>query len=597
MIIIDSFLRSPRSSQKENLTSYISRVAEANYVTPHELWRLLLPPKAHYPQASISRMIDISPGSTFDYIRFGEMLGKEHLEHLTFLSVFEKIGIEEVEIPKSQVLGGMLENHRKYCPECLKEKNIYKKVWQVKEVKWCEIHRVMLITECWNCHKKIPLLPSYGVNGKCPFCNANLAEAQTRRANLGVKEERVLCDWEYLLNPNKPGLVVSAGLSYQQHLAMRIIFAVEVSSLCHTARKVKLPSIMQSARRSRASESFTHFGVLLSVIRGQRISLDDFFNFDIPEEFISEILKKSTRIIQRTSCLAPWCKGYLNPGTLRRTATSTKVKKDGSKQNYYMICADCGTEYCLTGDGKAIHERGYFISLAHNKILPRLQRTMSIKQMAKELEATDDVIKRSIIYLAANGLIEGELSLTIPCEHDEEVIQVILEEVRKGTRSKEIRQKLGMNYNDFLFYWFETRIRIASLLYKPIEKSIRKAPSSENLLRVRGVLANFKANNIQISINGVAKILGVCPETIRLWSLLPEIKEAREVQKKVQRDKSEQELIKKAEEIIKFNFLMGKLISCEQVYEQLRHPRTSMWRDHPSVAKRINELVNRFNYG
>lgn len=597
VIFIENFLRRPKPIQKENLTSYISRVAEENYVSPHELWRLLLPPKAHYPQTSISMMIDICPASTFDYIRFEEMLGIKHIEHLTFLPVFRKIGIEEIAIPKSQVLGGMLENHRNYCPECLKEKKAYMKIWQIREVNWCDIHQVKLVTECWYCHKNIPLLPSSGLTCKCPFCNSNLSLAHTHSVNVGLKESRVLNDWKYILNPEKQGLPLLTELSYQQHMAMRILFASEVSSICYTARKEKLPSsIMQSARKSRVNESFTHLGLILSVIRDLEISLDDFFNLKIPESFISKILTKPTTIIQRTSCLAPWCKGYLNPGSLRRTATSTKVRKDGSKQNYYMICTNCGNEYCLAGSGREIQERGYFISLAYKKVLPQLHKTMSIKQMAKELGVTEDLIKRSIIYLAANGLIiEGELPLAIPCEHDEGIIQEILKEIREGTLSKKIRVKLGMKYNDFLFYWFETRIRKASLLYKPIERAERKVPRTENLSRVRATLAYCQANNIKITINGVAKILEVCPETIRLWGLLSVIKEAKEVQKLTANLKIEQELIMQAEEIIRFNSSMGRLISSELVYDQLGHPRSSMWRDHPAVAKCIAQLVKKNN--
>ncbi|AFQ42442.1 TniQ family protein [Desulfosporosinus meridiei] len=593
VVIINRLLITPKPVLTECLTGYISRVARANFVSSHDLWRLFLVPSSHYPQSSMSIILDTYPASTFNYIQFGEMLNVEHIEHLTLIPVFKKIGITDTEILKSRALGGMIEKHRKYCPKCLKENDFYKLMWQVAEVKWCDIHCVTLLEECWNCHKRIPLLPSAGQVGKCPYCECNLAEATTKHVNIGEKKERILRDWQYLLNPEMPGLTPADNLSNQQQLAILIILALQNNS-----EKIKIPtSIMQSARKSRVYESYTHLALLLSILRDVQISLDDFFKLQISEEFVYRILTRPAKIIHRTACLTPWCKGYLKTGTLQRTATSTKMDKNGEKLNYYMVCTECGIEYCLSGPDKGIRERGYFLSFAYNKILPLLRNTNCIKQLAKAINEPEDKIRRSIIYLAANGLIrESKLPLSIPPEHDEEIIKVILNKIRIGTQAKQIRRDLNMKYNDFLFYWFEPRIRIANVLNKPINRPQRmQTTSSKDLLRLRDALAYCKDNNIRISIKLISKILEVCPETIRLWGMLPEIKQAKEVQRLALKENRKKELLKKAEEIIKFNKSIGKLISIELVYKELGYHRTSMWRDHPEVAKHISQLVNRIN--
>lgn len=112
----------PKAIIGECLSGYIQRVAEANCVEFHELWRLFLPGGAHYSQSSISSSIDLYPYTLFSIASFELMLSivEGTLESLTFLPIYYKMGVSKNKIMHSRILSGLVEKHRKYCPECLK---------------------------------------------------------------------------------------------------------------------------------------------------------------------------------------------------------------------------------------------------------------------------------------------------------------------------------------------------------------------------------------------------------------------------------------------------------------------------------------------
>jgi len=113
-VLIMKFLFRLQPLEDECLSSYISRIAQANYVNPHELWRLMLPEGAHYPQSSISSSLDICPDSLLDMKKFGEMLqiNENKLYSLTFKEVFTKLGITET--ARSRTLSSMLHDKRRF---------------------------------------------------------------------------------------------------------------------------------------------------------------------------------------------------------------------------------------------------------------------------------------------------------------------------------------------------------------------------------------------------------------------------------------------------------------------------------------------------
>lgn len=548
-------------------------------------------PGAHYPQASLSSIIDIYQSSLFDLAIFESRvcLLTGSLNSLTFLEVFKKLGVDEGSIPKSKVLCGMIDKYRKYCPVCLQEQRAYKLVWQVKEVELCDIHNVKLENECWLCHRKIALLPSKGLNGFCPNCNAELSKAPHHTFfGLSNANARIYQDWAYLLDTSTDGLKPLNNFPMHQCLALRILFAIENSQIKY---KLDISSILQYARNSHKYEKSPHINTILMVLRATNMSLVNFFGLQITTDFIEGVIKKKERIVDKLSCLAPWCIGHSASGTLTRTSTSSKVKKNGSKQNYYMVCSKCGIEYCLRYEDKELVERGYFISLAYARVLPLIESELSIKEVANRLKTSEDKIKRSLIFLAANGLTKQKsLPLSIPYRHNSRILKAITKGVKNCNSANQIRRDLGLKYNEFLFYWFTPEVRLISILFESHVDRVA-TPSEKNSESFKNAVEYHLNHNVPITINNIATWLGVVPETVRFWGMLPKLKEAKVIQREKAKQVYRENLVTKIEEIVMNLKVSEDEITCERVYETLECARTSIWRSYPDLAQYISLLV------
>lgn len=175
-VTILPFIYRPAITIGESLSSYIHRTSKENYVSVHELWRLIAREGAHYPQASISSNIDIYPYNLIDINQLADLLNTNSagLDALTFIPVYENLGIAKDYIPNSRALSGSISTYRRYCPECLRYNKFYKLIWQVNELQYCSEHNTVLLNKCYNCNKSIPILPNVNELGICPYCNFNL---------------------------------------------------------------------------------------------------------------------------------------------------------------------------------------------------------------------------------------------------------------------------------------------------------------------------------------------------------------------------------------------------------------------------------------
>lgn len=580
------FLFRPSPKNNESLTSYIHRVAIKNHVSNHELWRLLAPNTAHYPQASLSNSLDIYPYSFFDLNLYESMLlHKEHRLHtLTFIPLFEKFGIYIDTIPHSRILSGLIDKYRKYCPACLEEYLYYKLIWQVKEITWCPKHNISLFSKCWNCNKNLNLLPSDSQIGICPYCGEELKNAPAFQTE--INNSRLQIDWEYLLNPNK-GLKPIQNCSIQQSLALKLLYMAQNNNLETTSLK----PILQIARESKVNQTFVHLSSIFKIIRKVGISMEDFLCLDVPTVFIKSIFKTHVSMNKQYACLAPWCESYQRPGSLIKTSTSTKHKKDGSHSNYYMFCSKCGIEYCID-DKKNLVERGYFISFAWGKIKEAMNQPVIIKEISKSLKVPVDKIRRSIIFLLANKLIKNDnLPLSVPKNHSPELINSFIELINSGLNAKIIPKRLNLSYNEFLYYWYLPEIKIAYIRHK--KPQFKRADKTERNNLFNEALDYFALNNIAITIKSVCEHIGICPETLRNWGLLSKLKEAKELQKNKQ-IKINTSLFEENARIIIAGLLNNKsVITSEEVYKLLGVKRNILVRTYPDVQKYISSLMKK----
>jgi hypothetical protein len=121
--------------------------------------------------------MDIYPECFIKLDQLSSMLDidKNPLGSLTFMPIYQKLGIDKSAIPHSRVLSTVIEKYRKFCPKCIAENPYYKLLWQVQEINFCIIHNIRLQPSCSKCGKRIPIMPSISDIGFCPYCWAELS--------------------------------------------------------------------------------------------------------------------------------------------------------------------------------------------------------------------------------------------------------------------------------------------------------------------------------------------------------------------------------------------------------------------------------------
>lgn len=575
----------------ESLSSYMHRLAKANYISNHELWRHITPEGVHYPQTSMSSNIDVCPVNLMNMNKLENMLmyNSRSLDPLTFIPVLQKMDMSREEMPASRSLSGLISKYRKFCPECLKTDNYYKLIWQVNELKFCPKHNIKLESKCQNCNKQIPILPSKSFLGECPYCNNDLRNLQSCHYKATELDFKIFNDWDYLLDNSKSSVEEIENLKAQQNLAVRIIFVSKDIALTKN-ETTTMKGIYQIARESKSSQTFLNLESILYFSRRTNTPLGELFTVQIPVPFVEDIFKKSALFLDSYFCMAPWCKNYLISGKLKRTSTSTKHLTSGDTQNYYMFCPCCGTEYAIDRN-KKLQERGYFISLAWNKVRNNIKKISTLTELAILLNTTEDKIKRSIIFLSANSLADREnILIEIPEKHNPNIAEKIKHQLKNGISSKQIRSNLKLNYNSFLYYWYHPEIRLEYLCHhdlRPYKCKDKSILSNQVELAIKSLIEN----NIDISVKKVCNVLKICPETLRNWNLLNKIQQAKKEQVASNSYHKKEWYVENAKKYIYDQNIAGIHVYSDKLYLELGNRRNVIVRTMPDVTKNISILL------
>lgn len=597
-----AFLKRPISFAGESLTSLILRTAELNHTRPHVIWRHALPPRAHYPQSQISSLINCVPDSIFDTSVFSRLVGldREQLENLTFTPVIRKFFRNETPIEdmsSQRVTSGLIIKSLRYCPLCLNEKPYYRLIWQVQELNVCLEHGVYLIENCPSCNKALPQLAANGVIGFCPHCETSLYSTVAKNTIINTLHIRIFQDWSYLLNQLCSPLAITTTLDSKQFLAIKVLFiATDKQKIFSWKNKndgtlniSTISSLLQTCRGTSSTMRHTHLNTLFTVIREKEMPLDEFANLSAPETFIESVLKQDSPLKELYSCQAPWCPSYGQPGSLSRTATSTKRKKDGTHLNYYLFCKECGIEYAIDSSSKGILERGYYIELGWNKVKRLAEEGYSKREISRLLGVPEDKVLRCLIFLIANTLITPEnYNFELPKKPKAEIINEFMKLIQTGDKVKQIRKTLKLSYSEFLYYWSLPEVKIFWLKTTIPASRVYKKDWVTQLPIVNKILLKHPE---PITIKRVSQMLSIHPESLRLQGLLPEIAEAKKKQKEILQNERSVILKTQADEAIKKLKENNLQTTSEAVYKILGIGRTVLVRTHPEVTAYISKIL------
>lgn len=571
----------------ECLTSYLARTAQANYIGFHELWRNIRREEVHYPQASLSASIDIYPYSLIEIEKLCQLCGlnQKQINNMVFKKVYDFFSICDETMKYTKLLSNCVEYKRNYCPKCLSEKEMFKLIWQVKDITCCIVHGLKLYQTCWQCKAEISLLPNGSLVGYCSKCNAMLAKGKTTETVISDKERAVYKDWQLILeSENKPFKLIK-GMDISQTVAMKLLFK------CNNEIN---PMLLQKVRKSQSHQKNFSLSWLLDNLWKTGTSLAEFQNMKVPSEFIQKIVNSRRLSIEDYACMAPWCDSYNVFGVLERTSTSSRMKKTGEIDNFYMYCPVCSIEYCISNETKDIKERGYFIKLGWEGVRQGLKNSCSLKDLAYILSSSEDRIKRCIGFLVANNLVKASevyLPIDIPIIENERIVNKFRDLVVEGININKIKEILNLTYNEFLYYRSLKEIRLLSIRTTKLKKKEKKGNNYLEL--VNKALQECMVNELSISIKKISDYTGLSPETMRRWGAFNEIKKYKNLQKNAENARLEKELKARVNSIVKEASLSGDGLNSESLYKALGYKRTAIYRKHPRLTEYIREILRK----
>lgn len=168
----------------ESLMGYVTRLADYHCVTPRQLVFKEIAPlirKKGYPSIGFSKKIDRLFTSSSPLIKGNEVKG---LMAETFLKVLGELTLRgdlwQLSLLRQSstfFTGGQLRNHQAWCPTCLEEWRLAKRIiytpliWLLKDLWLCPQHKTQeLIYCCPYCQQSFPPLSATLRPGFCPKC-------------------------------------------------------------------------------------------------------------------------------------------------------------------------------------------------------------------------------------------------------------------------------------------------------------------------------------------------------------------------------------------------------------------------------------------
>lgn len=257
-------------------------------------------------------------------------------------------------------------------------------------------------------------------------------------------------------------LLWPGGFYIQSHdVAMRLLYLLSGRQphfnrqLAEVALPSTLPKLLQHARESLSQKRTLHLSFLLNTLHEHHVSMPEFLQTTVPDSFLKSVRQGVVRRAEQLACLAPWCNGYRQPGSLVKTGTTLKRRKSGETLLYYLACNECGCEYAIYEDGE-LKERTYFIE-GYQALKETNAPLGGLKRLTRSIGFTEDKTRRCLAYFCTrNQFVDPS---AIPFEVDTSLLERVLNDTRKGTKLKVIQQwKCWESYQQFLVYRFHPEV-------------------------------------------------------------------------------------------------------------------------------------------
>lgn len=301
---VRTFTIRPKAIKGESLSGYLMRLAKANYMTARNLFRII-------SESSIRRFDSICNYIQIDLIPQRYVLDEDlfrllkittyELRTMTFIPVYEKFLENVFDAAKEEfatiLRNNIIRDHRRFCPQCLKELEVYKLEWQIEDIKICDIHNTCLTTKCPACGKEQPYISDYLSTLQCCFCKSNLYEKPIINVDSDFynRQVKIVNAWRSLMDKRIVNNISIDGLTKMKSVAIVFLFMLQTDGTYFEPKKIMhrdKADIYKTIRYIHDREikgKITPF-LIVKYLTSLEIEVSSFFNLIVPNSYINSIL-------------------------------------------------------------------------------------------------------------------------------------------------------------------------------------------------------------------------------------------------------------------------------------------------------------------
>ena len=575
----------PNPMEGESFIGFLLRVAEYNGVQIQDIYQIVS--NGINPRLSL-HLLDINPNKYIDPTLMNQVLdiSSEQLREMSLRPLLEKL----VDNPDGDyifkdVIQLFDHQYRKFCPECLREKGYFKLIWQIKEIKICDVHLKKLRNSCAKCGGKQLYTHPNLREIECCHCRAKLTweeepqSDKTQDKKYIEQQLRKHRDWIYLISPDISFPKIQ-GFPTEKSLAIFELFLAQGKEKEYNPYNIKYLAqnqikLLQRIIKGSIRSKYPNLSILLELVRNCGLTVEEFSKLQISEKYYQGIIKIKQTPSDTFACRTPWC----------LCSSEEKLKKN--KKGDSIFCVDCGVRYKKKSDGTWVEDGGQINKIIRVKELA--EEGYSKQFISKESGIPQDILEKMRGYLLYHGLVRPQVQQRLfapECMDNNTIRETFLDILSKQstvTAKNYAGKKYGLTPDEFYYHLASPEVQEILDSNRRRKKARKeKRPLAKTL---HSTLNETVKYNIKITKVLMAKELGVSMSTIDRMGLSQKISTYQKVQR-------ERIIMEKAKYFIDNTRNKGFRIFSASVYGYLQINKKRLKRLYPEVEQYIShELI------
>jgi hypothetical protein len=596
----------PKFVDGEALSSYIYRILDLNEENPRHFNQFVNKRYQSYViEGRDTHHFDIFPERLFDIKQISNLttLSKEELEDMTLAPLLRKYTDSPSENWQYIARGLFETKYREFCPVCLRKSNVYKLLWQIDDIKLCDIHGIKLQRECPVCKSVQPYAWNGMAKGLCFNCGSKLYNFISDQVDLDtvIHQTKIYENWNLLLDKEEKFPVIN-GLSKEKVMAICTLYIAQNFSTRFNYREVKylknhsLNGFVRLINNKNYSFKVA-LEQLLYVLKRRDIDVRSFLATSIPNTYIKTLELAIDPPLG--TCHAQWCAGY-GSNRLIKPIDARFFKFKGETYIKPSYCTGCYMKYGYHKETLDWKEAASEIELI-DKVRLFLGQGIKRSEIRQRLNMSKPKIGQIISYLAYHRQLPDIVKFSIP-----KIPNDLMNSFRKIVKLKgksmlyHARKELGWSQSDFYYYLATKEVQYFIIFESEMtknrshnKKSTEEIQLSINAQRKIMLPRVIKAINKllvleeEITLPRLTEILNC--KTHHLTCCRDVIQKLKAKQRKEKMQKLERELRANFEMFVKAKFEKGEIITCTNVYGNIGKSSHYVRKYFPKLAKDIRE--------